>query len=341
MCEVCYFIPPEVYRDLARDGSISPALRRQFRTAARIDAQVRRMRGNARVLNGLLNAELDAFAAFPDPPVVLFDCGGSPNLPGLPVAPDSPDPLVPRVTDLTNDVARFFAEVFNRNSFDNLGAAMQSTLHFGMPAGQALWSGSQVLYSDGDGDLFHQPVEADDLVGHEWMHAVTANTLQLAPTRTQSGGLDESISDAFGSMFRQWRAGQDAAQADWLMGADLLGKKQTDKGFACIRDLRDPDSTHCLTQQPRHVSGFVLQMKPHISSGIPNHAFCVAALQLGGKSWETIGQVWYAAVTGSGPNRNMDFAGFATKTRALAASMFPARPEVATAVNAGWTEVGL
>jgi Zn-dependent metalloprotease len=341
MCHACYFIPPSVYRELGRDNSLSPALRRRFRTAARVDAQVRKMRASARTITAILNPNLQAFGVFTDPPVVLFDSHGSANLPGLPIATGSADPLVPKVSGRTNEVAKFFAEIFNRNSFDNLGSAMQSTLHFGMPAGQALWSGSQVLYSDGDGSLFLDPVDCDDLVGHEWTHAVTASTLQLAPTRTESGGLDESISDVFGSMFRQWLNGEDVVQADWRMGSSLLGPGSLSKGLKCVRDLADPGGPHCLIRQPPQFSGFVPAMQPHISSGIPNHAFYVGARAIGGRSWESIGQVWYAALTGSGAQRNMTMAQFAAQTRALAGSMFSAQASVVAGVDAGWTAVGL
>ena len=38
----------------------------------------------------------------------------------------------------------------------------------------------------------------------------------------------------------------------------------------------------------------------HINSGIPNHAFYLAATALGGHAWERAGQVWYDALTGGG-----------------------------------------
>ena len=35
----------------------------------------------------------------------------------------------------------------------------------------------------------------------------------------------------------------------------------------------------------------------HINSGIPNHAFFLAATILGGFAWERAGKIWYAALT--------------------------------------------
>jgi Zn-dependent metalloprotease len=31
----------------------------------------------------------------------------------------------------------------------------------------------------------------------------------------------------------------------------------------------------------------------HINSGIPNHAFYLAAMEIGGKAWERTGRIWY------------------------------------------------
>jgi Zn-dependent metalloprotease len=36
---------------------------------------------------------------------------------------------------------------------------------------------------------------------------------------------------------------------------------------------------------------------PHINCGIPNHAFYLAAQSFGGHAWETVGKIWYTALT--------------------------------------------
>ncbi len=41
----------------------------------------------------------------------------------------------------------------------------------------------------------------------------------------------------------------------------------------------------------------------HLNSGIPNRAFHLAATAIGGRSWETAGPIWYAALTSVGPGR--------------------------------------
>ena len=46
----------------------------------------------------------------------------------------------------------------------------------------------------------------------------------------------------------------------------------------------------------------------HINSGIPNRAFYLAAVGLGGNAWDGAGPIWYAALT-SGIGADTDFAG--------------------------------
>ena len=82
-------------------------------------------------------------------------------------------------------------------------------------------------------------------------------------------------------------------------------------------------------------------MDPHISSGIPNFAFYTAAKAIGGKSWETVGQIWYKGLTGSAPSPNVTMKTFANRTRQLATQIFPNNATVASAIDDGWTAVGL
>src|SRR5699024_10210420 len=111
-------------------------------------------------------------------------------------------------------------------------------------------------------------------------------------------GLNESISDVFGAMFRQWRAGLDVTSASWLIGSDIMGPGATARGFTCLRDMSNPAAEHCLAPQPTHFSAYHDGMDPHESSGIPNFAFYKAAMAIGGNSWDRAGRIWYQALTG-------------------------------------------
>ena len=61
------------------------------------------------------------------------------------------------------------------------------------------------------------------MIGHELTHGVTQFTAGLEYSK-QSGALNESFSDVFGSLVKQRSLGQTADQADWLIGADILAR---------------------------------------------------------------------------------------------------------------------
>jgi Zn-dependent metalloprotease len=237
-------------------------------------------------------------------------------------------------------VADFYKTVFGRNSIDNAGMTMSSSVHYGVAFNNAFWNGSRMTYGDGDDSIFIDFTRSTDVIAHELTHGVTQHSLQLAYTN-QAGGLNESMSDVIGSMFRQWRAHQDVNQADWLIGKEIMGPAAAARGFTCLRDMASPGAAHCLAPQPFHFSKFATGMDPHLSSGIPNLAFYRAAKAIGGKSWEKTGQIWYKALTGFAPRPNMTMKAFANRTRQLATQMYPGDAPVANAVNARWVAVGL
>src|SRR5207249_2669613 len=63
----------------------------------------------------------------------------------------------------------------------------------------------------------------------------------------------------------------------------------------------------------------------HINSGIPNRAFCLTALHLGGYAWQKAGLIWYRALTGAlGPASDFQAVGDATAAVAPRALHHPA-----------------
>jgi Zn-dependent metalloprotease len=240
----------------------------------------------------------------------------------------------------TQAVADFYQRVFGRNSLDDAGKTLMSSVHFSVNYNNAFWNGAQMVYGDGDGNIFLDFTQSNDVIAHELTHGVTEFSSQFAYVN-EAGGLNESMSDVFGSMFRQWRAGQTADQADWLVGSEIMGPGARAKGFICLRDLSNPAAKHCLAPQPTRFEQYRTGMDPHASSGIANFAFFKAATAIGGNSWETVGQIWYATLTGFAPQPNMKMNVFANRTRRLAKTMFKADVAVFAAVDNGWAEVGL
>lgn len=339
----CQIIPNEVLERLSRDTKLSATERKNLADTALVDVQIRKLRIQA----GKLTAVTTSLGLAPTvvaaaPAITVADCHHSQTLPGTPVAnpATSSDGTIKRAAVETKAVADFYQAVFGRNSIDNAGMTMSSSVHYGVNFNNAFWNGSRMTYGDGDNNIFVDFTKSTDVIAHELTHGVTQYSLQLAYSN-QAGGLNESMSDVFGSMFRQWRAGQNVNQADWLIGKEIMGPGAIARGFTCLRDMASPGAAHCLAPQPSHFSKFKPGMDPHSSSGIPNLAFYKAAKAIGGKSWEKTGQIWYKALAGFAPRPNMTMKAFAKRTRQLATQMYPGDAAVAHAVDAGWIAVGL
>ncbi|KAF9922121.1 Translation initiation factor 3 subunit b, partial [Mortierella alpina] len=143
----------------------------------------------------------------------------------------------------------FYNAVFSRNSIDGNGMDIIGTVRFDDDDGETLgyfnafWDGvDQFVYGEGDGELFGSFTEHLDVTGHEWTHAVTQFTADL-PYMNQSGALNESISDVFGSMIKQFYAPdgpQKAEDADWLV-ADGIFLVPNAKA---LRDMENPGTAY-------------------------------------------------------------------------------------------------
>ena len=197
-----------------------------------------------------------------------------------------------------------------------------------------------MVYGDGDGLIFVNFTSSNDFIGHELTHGVTQYSAGLIYT-DEPGALNESISDVFGSMFRQWEAGQTVDRADWLMGADLVGPTATANGWICVRDMAHPGASHCLSRQPEDYGHYIPNGDPHDNSGIANRAFFLAASAIGGASWEKTGKLWYGALTSPYAHSKMNFKDFATLTLRIAEVSFPNDPTIAQSVHQGWKTVGI
>ncbi len=77
----------------------------------------------------------------------------------------------------------------------------------------------------------------------------------------------------------------------------------------------------------------------HINSGIPNHAFYLAAIAFGGSSWEQAGPIWYATLSDPAVTPTSTFAAFAARTAANAATLFGT--DARDTVIEAWDGVGI
>ena len=240
----------------------------------------------------------------------------------------------------------FFAAAYDRNSIDDAGMALDATVHFGQDYNNAFWNSQQMVFGDGDGQLFNRFTASLDVIGHELAHGVTEDEAQLQYFN-QSGALNESMSDVFGSLIKQFVRGQTADQADWLIGEGLLAAGVN--GVA-LRSMKDPGSAFDdpvlgKDPQPKHMSKFVHTFRDnggvHINSGIPNHAFYRVAIAIGGHAWEQAGRIWYETLRNSRIRPNTGFRRFAGVTLDVAGRLYGQGSNQQKAVRAGWAAVGI
>jgi len=341
---MCHFVPADVLKRFANDPTLPHDLRSSLDDTLRVDVEIRNLRRQANRLTQVAGLTVAAPATKPSglPTVTVFTCNHSRSLPGtqIPNPDSSSDATVKNVFAETTAVAKFYKAAFNRDSIDDANMALLSSIHYGNKYNNAFWNGSRMTYGDGDGGIFIDFSMGNDVIGHELTHGVTQYSLELNYS-DDAGGLNESISDCFGSMFRQWQANQTADKADWLIGADIVGPTAKAKGLTCLRDMANPGASHCLAPQPTNYSQITPGMDPHYSSGPPNLAFCTACKIAGGESWKGVGKVWYEVLTRSGSHPNMTMKDFAHRTRNAAAHLFPGNSALQNAVDQGWKHVGL
>jgi Zn-dependent metalloprotease len=111
------------------------------------------------------------------------------TLPGtlVPKPKTSSDATAKQTFVETTGVAKFYKKLFGRNSIDNAGMALRSSIHFSVQYNNAFWNGSQMTYGDGDGNIFIDFTKGNDVIGHELTHGVTQYSLGLSYSN-QPGG---------------------------------------------------------------------------------------------------------------------------------------------------------
>jgi Zn-dependent metalloprotease len=195
-----------------------------------------------------------------------------------------------------------------------------------------------MFFGDGDGQLLTDTTKGLDVIGHELTHGVTQHEANLTYSG-QSGALNESISDVFGSLVKQHHLSQAADQADWLIGADIVGPVLA----PALRSMKAPGTANAHDSQPSDMAHYVHTASEnggvHTNSGIPNHAFYVVATTLGGNAWESAGAIWYDALGDPKLKPNTTFSAFASVTLRQARALYGATSAEVDAVKAGWDAV--
>lgn len=208
-----------------------------------------------------------------------------------------------------------------------------------------MWDGKQMIFGDGDGRIFLDFTGELDVIGHELTHGVTQYAANLE-YEGQSGALNESMSDCFGIMIKQYTLKQSSADANWLIGETLLAKSIN--GVA-LRSMKEPGTAYDDPKlggkdpQPGKMEDLYTGSDDnggvHINSGIPNKAFYLACIDLGGNSWDVAGQIWYAALTSGKLSSTAEFQEFADLTVSVAMEKYDSN--VQKKIVDAWAGVGI
>ena len=284
---------------------------------------------------------------------MVFDCQHSIQLRDAVIARTeqgevSDDASVNRAFDGLGATRQFYADVLQRNSIDGRGMRLDGYVHRGVDYNNAFWDGQQMVFGDGDGVIFSDFTGSLDVIAHELTHGVTEYTAGFE-YHNQSGALNESMSDVMGCLVKQWTMRQTAEQADWRIGSEIF---TPDVHTDALRSLQAPgtaydNETFGKDPQPDHMDRYVQLPDTdegdnggvHINSGIPNHAFYLTAMAIGGHAWEAPGHIWYESLRAS--TSITEFQEFADTTAAKAGQLYGIGSNEQGAVRDAWDQVGI
>lgn len=284
----------------------------------------------------------------------VFPVAGAPTLGTEASAPVDPVALAAfNNTGITYDC---YKALFNRDSYNNLGATLTSQVHVVFPTGvgnqtspnNAVWSPQDrmMAYGDGDGVNMKQLAYSLDVTSHELTHAVTSSTSNLI-YQGESGALNESLSDITGAICEAWKTKTVNANT-WLVGDEIWTPNTP--GDA-LRYMASPTlDTVSPDYYPERYQGQEDNGGVHINSGLPNLTFYLVSQ--GGKhprnkttvsnpgiGIEKAGAIFQRALT-TKFTQNTTLAQARTLTVAAATELYPGSC-AATAVDLAWATVGV
>lgn len=264
---------------------------------------------------------------------------------------------------------RFLQKFFYRFSYDNLGGKIDSVVHAGYEYNNAFYAGGPpddpgwcqcLYYGDGGNGGFYSFGNFSDIevIGHEFTHAMTAHTANLAYWG-QSGGLNEATSDIFGKALEAWVAAgfpntipTPATLGEWTVGRRIFTFNNSPSPF---RFMYKPSLDAALYGgsfwSPDHVTPDLGLLDVHLSSGPLNRWAYISSVgikpqpnTLGSDflregldypaGFDAVVKIWYRALT-LYLTENSYYTDAALAVDKAAVDLYGERSQQRAAVNAG------
>lgn len=286
-----------------------------------------------------------------------YDAESQDELPGTLKRSEGDGPVVGDMDlntahDNMGTICNLYRTRFNRDSYDNAGAEIVTSVHFMNQYNNAFWSpdDQQFAFGDGDGTIFAHIPGAIDVVAHEFTHAVTENESNLV-YEYESGALNESLSDIFALL---------ADPGDWMIGEDCYTPGTP--GDA-LRHMDDPPKE----DQPDHMDDFVTPNPSgsemdkmcydppyhdngcvHFNSGIPNKAAYLMAeggthrgVTVAGMGLDNMLKLFYEVQDNDWLTETSDFMDAREATLDAVEVLFPGDTAKKETVKKAWDAVGV
>jgi Zn-dependent metalloprotease len=147
----CFIIPDYIHKHIVENGT-----EEQKRKAWQSLILTEQLRGRRNVAGSLHTL----FAVADKLHRTIFDAKNLESVPGQLVRSEGGKPKggspVNEAYNYSGNTYDFYSQVFDRNSIDGKGMRLDSSVHYGEGYNNAFWNGTQMVYGDGDGQIFNR-----------------------------------------------------------------------------------------------------------------------------------------------------------------------------------------
>lgn len=242
----------------------------------------------------------------------------------------------------------YYKNTFGRNGIDGAGRRTYSRVHYGRNYQNAFWSNSCFCMTYGDGGSTFYPLVSLDVAGHEMSHGVMSTEANLTYSG-ESGGLNESNSDIFGTLV-EYAVNSSQDLPDYWIGERIYRSNWGSNGSytqtKALRYMNDPAKDGA---SPACWSSGLGSLDVHYSSGPNNHMFYLLSnggtSKCNGQTVSGIGRaaaaaIWYDAITNR-MTSSTNYKGARTAALAAAAALYGNGSAQYNAVAAAYSAINV